>query len=199
METKIEELFEYLDSRTGLLGEEHKDSVCVGVRIGFYNDIIAQYVGSREGRGWGIFRGHNAEEKQKIFKILGEEILNDFRMKQDAATAAVIQCPRCGRQMRYIESEIRKNGKFLHRFDCKNPKCKDFERSIWMEILKEDCEKIFKRAKERGTCKICGELVGSKVFCQKEKGWICEKHCNECAFLDDLTSRAFCRYQEEKI
>lgn len=195
MESRIEKLFEFMDGRGFFCKKCGESYSCEAVRMGFYGDIIGLYAcGCTKNRNNIIYRGCKAAEIQKVKEILGEEFLSELERKQNAACLASISCPYCGNKRRYMESEIRKDGKFLHRFDCRNESCRDFERSIWMELTEEDCEKIFNKAAKKAVCKVCGELIGAKVYCHREKHAICEKHCYGCGFRDDRTSQVRCRF-----
>ena len=197
MKATAEKLFEHIEKKEAFCNKCGKKLFARAVRMGFYGDIIRVYSCACQ-KEEKIYRGSNAEEKKEIIGILGEKSLETIRRKQSAAAAALIKCPKCGATMKYMESEIRKNGKFVHRFDCRNRECEDFERSIWIELTEKDCENIFKRAKEDGKCKICGKLHGAKVLCSKEKGFVCEEHCLKCEFHDERGSRSHCRYNFEK-
>ena len=163
---------------------------CKAVRFGTYSDIVAVY-SCRCGKEHFIYRGLNSEELKEFYSIIGEEKLFELKKKQSAAMAAEILCGNCGKKRRYIESDINRRGEFYHRFDCRNSGCRDFEKSVWMELTDEDCRRIEEKAAEAAKCRICGKIHGTKVHCP-QSGMICEEHCLECKFHNQKLSSIRC-------
>lgn len=192
-----ERLFEFMDSRHGKCSKCESKLVCVAVRFGFYKDIIGLYSCKCRGndRSKVIYSGLNADEKEEFKKIIGEETFGEIEKNQSGAIFAEIKCPLCGAKEKFRETEIRRGGKVLHRYDCRNGFCKDFEKSLWIEILESDLEKIFKKANEAGKCRICGKLRGAKIYCRKEKGLLCEEHCLACEYRYESGGGFGCRFK----
>ena len=186
----MEKIFNYLDGQAPKCGKCGKRMHCKAVRMGFYKDIIAIY-SCGCGKEYFKYRGLGAEERKIVEGLLGKEKLLDFETKQNAAARAVIKCESCGAAMRYVESAFNRKGKFMHRYDCRNRRCKDYEKSEWIEISDEECKKIRERSYAADCCGICGNIIGHKVKCKREGRLICEEHCRECEFRDE---RFGCRF-----
>ena len=188
-----EEIFAFMDERAPVCGKCKKVTQCRAVRFGAYSDIIGIYGGCC-GKANYIYQGLNAHDKKAFIKIFGKEDFEKVKKAQSAALAAEVICEKCGKRRRYLETAFDREGKLLHRFDCRESKCKDFERSVWLELTKEDEQKIFEKAKEDARCRICQKTECPKIHCPKYGGVICEEHCAKCPDRDERTSKFICKF-----
>lgn len=169
------------------------------VRVGFEDEIIAEYeCRNAECKfhrcGLRSYRRMLPKEVTEIKELMTEEELRDILKKVGAATAAEIKCPECGEAMRYIETDLLRNGRLVHRFECQNRLCIR-KREIFIELTDEDCRKIRQRQKEKNVCGKCGErITGAVMHCPKY-GIIHEGHCGECEHLLKGTSLHQCLYE----
>lgn len=170
------------------------------VRIGNGDEIIAEYeCKNAECKfhlyGLRSYRRMLPREVVEIKKLISEEELSDLLKKAGAAMDAEIKCPECGEVMRYIETDLLRNGKVVHELACKNSLCFR-RREIKIELSDEDCEKIEARRKAKYVCGICGDKnAGIWVHCPKY-GIVCERHCTSCEHLSHGTSLWHCLYKK---
>ena len=194
-----EKLFEYLRNNAQSCPKCGKKLGLLAVKMGFGDEIIGEYCcENRECLG----HRHGIRSYRRLLPsavrfikekgILSEEEISFVEIRRSGAMAAEIRCGKCGYKRRYVESVFTEDGRLLHKFRCDNKDCVDFEKSISIELKEEDCAFIFKKEKEKAKCRICGETSGAKVHCQKHGGFICEKHCAGCEFLENRTSMTHC-------
>lgn len=171
------------------------------VRIGCGDEIVAEFeCRNAECKfhlyGLRSYRRMLPKEVVEIKKLISEEELSDLLKKAGAAKDADIKCPECGEIMRYVETDLLRNGKLVHELVCQNTLCFKKHR-IFIELSDEDCEKIEARRKEKYVCGICGdkEYRHSWVHCPKY-GLICESHCSSCEHLSHGTSLWHCLYKK---
>lgn len=190
---KADELFGFFNGLAPVCMKCGKKYSCVAIR--YFDLAIGIYSCECEGKEIRIFRGIAADLWKKAKEILGEKDLEELRTQERAAMAAKVPCPRCGKPMKYKESRIFPDGSVLHRFDCRNGFCPDFEKTIWTKLSEESCRRIFAEAEEDAKCRICRKIEGAKIHCPKERGVICGEHCSKCEFHDNTTSKFICRFK----
>ena len=192
-EKKIEELFSFFNSIAPTCGKCGKEYSCVAIR--YCDLVIGIYSCDCQGKNMRVYRGVSPKIWENAKEILGEQDLLELRRQEQAAMAAKIVCPRCGKAMKYMESEIFPDGSVQHRFDCRNGFCPDFEKTIRTKLSEENCRRIFAEAEKEAECRICGKKKGAKIHCPKHKGIICEEHCSKCEHHDRSISKFICRFK----
>lgn len=198
-EKRGRELFGYMAKNALSCPRCGKKLSLLTVKMGFFDEIIGEYSCENPACIWhrNGLRSYrrvlpSAVREIKAKGILSEEEIFFVEEQRSAAMAAEIRCGKCGYKRRYEESVFTDDGKLLHKFRCDNRDCGDFEKYIQMELSENDCRLIFANAKKRAKCRICGKTEGTKVFCDKNGGFICEKHCAGCEFLENRTSMTHC-------
>ena len=170
------------------------------VRIGCGDEIVAEFeCRNAECKfhlyGLRSYRRMLPREVVEIKELMPETEYQDALKKAGAAMDAEIKCPECGEIMRYIETDLLRNGKLVHELVCQNTLCFKKHR-IFIELSDEDCEKIEARRKAKYVCGICGDKnAGSWVHCPKY-GIVCERHCTSCEHLSHGTSLWHCLYKK---
>lgn len=190
---KVEELFKFFNGFAPTCGKCGEEYSCVAIR--FCDLVIGIYSCGCQGKNMKVYRGIDPAHWEEAKAILEEAEISELRTQEQAAMAAKIICPICGKPMKYIESAIIPDGSVQHRFDCKNSSCSDFEKTIWTKLSEANCKRIFAEAAKEAECRVCKEVRGAKIHCPKHKGVVCEKHCNECEFHESDARHFRCRFK----
>ncbi len=194
-------LFGYFTKRAPKCPKCGERLIPIRIKMGFGDEIIGEYA-CRNKECFGCRKGlrdfrrllPSAVREIREWGILSEEDFSFIERQRRAAVAADIRCPVCGYKRRYIDSTFARDGKLLHKFECKNEHCSEFGQGIRLELTEADVRRIESDYAKKNSCSVCGKLSGAKVRCQKHGGFVCMEHCMECESHDERTSQTHCRF-----